>query len=81
MLSPDSLDTFLYLRYLCIQKVQILLDAALTHRTTVRTALGEMGTRWGINRTVAQVHARLRFRPRRCTPREIARRCRWPVPT
>jgi DNA-binding transcriptional regulator GbsR (MarR family) len=33
---------------------------------------GEMGTRWGINRTVAQVHALLFLSPRPLTAEEIA---------
>jgi DNA-binding transcriptional regulator GbsR (MarR family) len=34
---------------------------------------GEMGTRWGINRTVAQVHALLLLSPRPMAAEEIAR--------
>ena len=34
---------------------------------------GEMGTRWGINRTVAQVHALLYLAPRPMAAEEIAR--------
>src|SRR5271155_6047127 len=34
---------------------------------------GEMGTRWGINRTVAQVHALLFLSPRPLAAEEIAR--------
>jgi len=34
---------------------------------------GEMGTRWGINRTVAQVHALLLLSPRPLAAEEIAR--------
>src|ERR1700682_5442348 len=34
---------------------------------------GEMGTRWGINRTVAQVHALLFLSPRPIAAEEIAR--------
>ena len=34
---------------------------------------GEMGTRWGINRTVAQVHALLFLSPQPMTAEEIAR--------
>jgi DNA-binding transcriptional regulator GbsR (MarR family) len=34
---------------------------------------GEMGTRWGINRTVAQVHALLFLSPRPMAAEEIAR--------
>src|SRR5215468_809741 len=33
---------------------------------------GEMGTRWGINRTVAQVHALLYLSPRPLNAEEIA---------
>ena len=33
---------------------------------------GEMGTRWGINRTVAQIHALLYLSPRPLTAEEIA---------
>jgi DNA-binding transcriptional regulator GbsR (MarR family) len=33
---------------------------------------GEMGTRWGINRTVAQIHALLYISPRPLTAEEIA---------
>jgi DNA-binding transcriptional regulator GbsR (MarR family) len=33
---------------------------------------GEMGTRWGINRTVAQIHALLFLSPRRLPAEEIA---------
>src|SRR5437763_7001210 len=33
---------------------------------------GEMGRRWGINRTVAQVHALLQLAPRPLTAEEIA---------
>src|SRR5437016_807191 len=33
---------------------------------------GEMGTRWGINRTVAQVHALLYISPRALNAEEIA---------
>src|ERR1700690_2666781 len=33
---------------------------------------GEMGTRWGINRTVAQIHALLFLSPRPLTAEEIA---------
>ena len=33
---------------------------------------GEMGTRWGVNRTVAQVHARLYLSPEPLTAEEIA---------
>src|ERR1700726_3586420 len=33
---------------------------------------GEMGTRWGINRTVAQIHARLYLSPRALPAEEIA---------
>src|SRR5438093_7708135 len=33
---------------------------------------GEMGTRWGINRTVAQIHALLYLSPRPLTADEIA---------
>src|SRR5437660_6172778 len=33
---------------------------------------GEMGSRWGINRTVAQVHALLQLAPRPITAEEIA---------
>jgi DNA-binding transcriptional regulator GbsR (MarR family) len=32
---------------------------------------GEMGTRWGINRTVAQIHALLFISPRPLTAEEI----------
>src|SRR6266550_186661 len=34
---------------------------------------GEMGTRWGINRTVAQIHALLYLSPRPLHAEEIAR--------
>src|SRR5436189_1741960 len=33
---------------------------------------GEMGTRWGINRTVAQIHALLYLSPKPLTAEEIA---------
>ena len=33
---------------------------------------GEMGTRWGINRTVAQIHALLYLSPRPLNAEEIA---------
>ena len=33
---------------------------------------GEMGTRWGINRTVAQIHALLYLSPRALPAEEIA---------
>ena len=33
---------------------------------------GEMGTRWGINRTVAQIHALLYISPRALHAEEIA---------
>src|SRR5437588_6191580 len=33
---------------------------------------GEMGTRWGINRTVAQIHALLFLSPKPLTAEEIA---------
>ncbi|HEV2116239.1 MAG TPA: MarR family transcriptional regulator, partial [Terriglobales bacterium] len=34
---------------------------------------GEMGTRWGVNRTVAQIHALLFLSPRPLEAEEIAR--------
>ena len=41
---------------------------------------GEMGTRWGINRTVAQIHALLYISPKPLNAEEIAEtlalRCR-----
>ncbi len=33
---------------------------------------GEMGTRWGVNRSVAQIHALLYLAPRPLTAEEIA---------
>ncbi len=35
---------------------------------------GEMGTRWGVNRTVAQVHALLYLSPRPLNAEEISTR-------
>src|SRR6476661_1661918 len=42
--------------------------------TTTRFILhwGEMGTRWGINRTVAQIHALLFISPKPLTAEQIA---------
>lgn len=43
---------------------------SLTHKFVVHW--GEMGTRWGINRTVAQVHALLYVAPKSLTAEEIS---------
>jgi len=41
---------------------------------------GEMGTRWGINRTVAQVHALLFLSPRPMAAEESRELCRSLAP-
>ena len=41
---------------------------------------GEMGTRWGINRTVAQIHALLYISEKPLTAEEIAATLQTPVP-
>ena len=42
---------------------------------------GEMGTRWGVNRTVAQVHALLYLSPEPLTAEEIAEALSERAPT
>jgi Predicted transcriptional regulators len=42
---------------------------------------GEMGSRWGVNRTVAQIHALLYLPTARCPPRRSPKRSAWRAPT
>ena len=56
--------------------ISVITEMADTTLTTVQTQFilhwGEMGARWGINRTVAQIHALLYLSPRPMQAEEIA---------
>jgi len=56
--------------------ISVMTEMADTTLTTVQTQFilhwGEMGARWGVNRTVAQVHALLYLAPRPLHAEEIA---------
>src|SRR6266478_6338207 len=71
--SNLPVDTFLYLRYfLFVQKLQIYPMPLTPVEQRFVLHWGEMGTRWGINRTVAQVHALLFVSPNPLHAEEIA---------
>ena len=68
-----TLDELLLLRYfLFVQNLQILPMSITPVEQKFILHWGEMGTRWGINRTVAQVHALLFVSPKPLHAEEIA---------